>query len=226
MTPTSDRAERRGWACRRRRSCWRPARQTHAARLGGHPETTVEVAGRALIDYCLDGLAARRRRDGGRQRPLPRGPRRGAPAAPQGAEDRHLRRARCSAGDRRRDQPSALPLLGDAPFLVRNADSFWLEGVRPNLAWLAGGWDEARMDGSCSSPPRSGRSAIPAAAISSWRRTGGLTRRPERTVAPFVYAGAAIFSRRLFDNAPEGAFSLNVPVRPRHRGRAAVRRAA
>ncbi len=37
-----------------------------------------------------------------------------------------------------------------------------------------------------------------------------MTRRAERAVAPFVYAGAAILSPRLFDGAPEGAFSLNL----------------
>ena len=32
--------------------------------------------------------------------------------------------------------------------------------------------------------------------------------RAERDIAPFVYAGAAILSPRLFDGAPAGAFSL------------------
>src|SRR6195952_4285175 len=33
----------------------------------------------------------------------------------------------------------ALPLLGDAPFYHLNADTMWIDGVRPNLARLAGG---------------------------------------------------------------------------------------
>ena len=41
-------------------------------------------------------------------------------------------------------------------------------------------------------------------------KDGRLTRRPERTVAPFVYAVRGDLSRRLFEDAPEGAFSLNV----------------
>ena len=37
---------------------------------------------------------------------------------------------------------------------------------------------------------------------------GRLTRRGEREVAPFVYAGAAILRPQLFADAPDGAFSL------------------
>jgi MurNAc alpha-1-phosphate uridylyltransferase len=37
---------------------------------------------------------------------------------------------------------------------------------------------------------------------------GQLVRRPERDVAPFVYAGAAVLTPALFADAPDGAFSL------------------
>jgi MurNAc alpha-1-phosphate uridylyltransferase len=37
-----------------------------------------------------------------------------------------------------------------------------------------------------------------------------LSRRPEREVAPFAYAGAAILHPRLFEGCPSGAFSLNL----------------
>ena len=39
---------------------------------------------------------------------------------------------------------------------------------------------------------------------------GHLSRRPERVVSPFVYAGVAIMKPELFDKTPEGPFSLNV----------------
>jgi MurNAc alpha-1-phosphate uridylyltransferase len=38
---------------------------------------------------------------------------------------------------------------------------------------------------------------------------GRLTRRPERGVVPFVYAGVAILAPGLFADAPPGPFSLN-----------------
>src|SRR6195256_3893708 len=40
----------------------------------------------------------------------------------------------------------ALPLLGNAPFFHLNADTMWIDGVRPNLARLAEAFDPARMD--------------------------------------------------------------------------------
>ena len=38
---------------------------------------------------------------------------------------------------------------------------------------------------------------------------GFLRRRGEREIAPYLFAGIQILHRRLFDGAPEGAFSLN-----------------
>jgi MurNAc alpha-1-phosphate uridylyltransferase len=38
--------------------------------------------------------------------------------------------------------------------------------------------------------------------------SGVLTRRAERDVAPFVYAGAAILTPAMFRGAPQGEFSL------------------
>src|SRR3981189_942126 len=40
----------------------------------------------------------------------------------------------------------ALPLLGDAPFFHLNADTLWIDGVRPNLARLAETLAPPRID--------------------------------------------------------------------------------
>src|SRR6195952_1647010 len=40
----------------------------------------------------------------------------------------------------------ALPLLGKEPFFHLNADTMWIDGVRPNLSRLAETFDPARMD--------------------------------------------------------------------------------
>jgi N-acetyl-alpha-D-muramate 1-phosphate uridylyltransferase len=41
----------------------------------------------------------------------------------------------------------ALPMLGDMPFFLVNADTLWIDGVRSNLARLAETFDPARMVG-------------------------------------------------------------------------------
>ena len=50
---------------------------------------------------------------------------------------------------------------------------------------------------------------------------GRLSRRAERQVAPFVYAGAAILNPAIFADAPTGAFSLNRMFDRADRGRTA-----
>jgi MurNAc alpha-1-phosphate uridylyltransferase len=103
----------------------------------------------------------------------------------------------------------ALPLLGDAPFFVANADAFWIEGARPNLAWLSQSWRGDAMDAllMVASTVRSvgydGRGDF------RMDPAGRLFRRAEREVAPFAYAGVAIIHPRLFADAPAGAFSLD-----------------
>ena len=102
----------------------------------------------------------------------------------------------------------ALPLLGDAPFFHLNADTMWIDGVRSNLARLAEAFDPARMDILLLLAPTA--SSIGYAGFGDYAMTadGKLRRRRENQVVPFVYAGVAIMSPRLFDDAPRGAFGL------------------
>lgn len=105
----------------------------------------------------------------------------------------------------------ALPLLGDEPFVQLNADtSYWIEGVKPNLEHMIDAWDDSRMDillliaETVKSVGYGGRGDF------DMDRDGRLTRRIEKSVTPFAYAGAAIIHPRLFEGAPDGAFSMNV----------------
>lgn len=104
----------------------------------------------------------------------------------------------------------ALPLLGDEPFFQLNADTcYWVEGVKPNLEHMIDAWDESRMDAllliaeTVKAIGYAGRGDFDMA------RDGSLTRRPEKGVTPFAYAGAAILHPRLFESAPDGPFSMN-----------------
>lgn len=104
----------------------------------------------------------------------------------------------------------ALPLLGKAPFFVVNADAMLLNGVQVALQRMKTAWDDGAMDGLVLL-----QSTVEAYGYEGqgdfWIDPNGLiTRRPEREVSPYLFTGTQILHRRLFKNAPEGAFSLNV----------------
>ncbi len=103
----------------------------------------------------------------------------------------------------------ALPLIGDAPFYLLNSDSFWVEGARPNLEWLANAWRDRDMDALLMLA--STVHAVGYSGRGDFRMdpAGRLTRRPEREVAPFAYAGVAILHPRLFAGRKAEPFSLN-----------------
>jgi len=104
----------------------------------------------------------------------------------------------------------ALPLLPDAPFVLLNSDSLWIDAGPSNLAALRAAWDGERMDilllvaSVAESLGYEGRGDF-------FMDTGGrLARRRTQASAPYVYAGVAILKPQLFDDTPDGAFSLNL----------------
>ncbi|MER2633717.1 MAG: nucleotidyltransferase family protein, partial [Rhizobiaceae bacterium] len=102
----------------------------------------------------------------------------------------------------------ALPLLGDRPFLLLNADTFWIDSGKPDLERLALEWDETRMD-----------ILLMLADLSSATGHGGGTdfllaadgrlARARRDPAGLIYAGAAILHPRVFAGAAVEPASLN-----------------
>src|SRR5579872_2989751 len=101
----------------------------------------------------------------------------------------------------------ALPLLGNEPFFLVNADTMWIDGVRPNLARLAEAFDPARMDVLLLMAPTASSIGYDGKGDYAMLPDGALRKRKELQVVPFVYAGAAILSPSLFADAPSGAFS-------------------
>jgi len=102
----------------------------------------------------------------------------------------------------------ALPLLGDTPFFHLNADTMWIDGVRPNLGRMAEAFDPAQMDILLLMAPTTTSIGYSGRGDYSMLPNGALRRRREQQVVPFVYAGAAILSPSLFVDAPKGEFSL------------------
>jgi MurNAc alpha-1-phosphate uridylyltransferase len=102
----------------------------------------------------------------------------------------------------------ALPLLGSAPFFHLNADTMWIDGVRPNLTRLAETFDPDRMDILLLMAPTTTSIGYAGRGDYAMLPDGALRKRKEHQVVPFVYAGAAIMSPSLFAGAPTGEFSL------------------
>jgi len=102
----------------------------------------------------------------------------------------------------------ALPQLGDAPFFHVNADTMWIDGVRPNLTRLAEAFDPARMDILLLLAPTAASIGYSGCGDYAMTSDGALRKRKENQVVPFVYAGVAVMSPAIFAGAPQGEFSL------------------
>jgi len=106
----------------------------------------------------------------------------------------------------------ALPLLGDAPFWVANADILWLDGPGETaLARLAAAWDPERMDALLLLHPLETAHGYEGTGDFHWQPDGRIAgRRDAQGRAPYVYAGVQILKPELFADTPTGAWSLNV----------------
>lgn len=171
------------------------------------PKPLVSVAGRTLLDHVLDKL--------------------GNAGATEAIVNVHYlpdqiidhvagrKRPRVTISDER-DQVlgtgggvvKALPLLGNEPFFLVNADTLWIDGVRPNLARLAEAFDPSRMDILLLMAPTASSIGYDGSGDYAMLPDGALRKRREHQVVPFVYAGVAIMSPAIFARAPNGEFSL------------------
>jgi N-acetyl-alpha-D-muramate 1-phosphate uridylyltransferase len=104
----------------------------------------------------------------------------------------------------------ALPLLGEGPFFIHNSDSVWAEGVTPALPDMLRLWDPERMECLLLLAPLSTSIGYNARGDFDMAADGRLARRGERQVVPFAFAGVSLCTAALFEDAPDGPFSLNV----------------
>jgi MurNAc alpha-1-phosphate uridylyltransferase len=103
----------------------------------------------------------------------------------------------------------ALAHFGDEPFYTVNGDALWLDGPSPMLARLAGQWDPARMDALLLLHPTVAAHGYESSALGDYHLApdGRARWRGPSGVAPFVFAGITVCDRRLYEAAPDGAFS-------------------
>jgi N-acetyl-alpha-D-muramate 1-phosphate uridylyltransferase len=104
----------------------------------------------------------------------------------------------------------AAPHIACDPFLALNSDNLWIDGPADTLKLLASHWDERTMDALLLLVPHA--RAFNHAGLGDFHmdRTGRLRRRARSRVAPFVYTGIQMVSKRLLRDPPAGAFSTNL----------------
>ena len=104
----------------------------------------------------------------------------------------------------------AEPMIGADPFLVVNSDNFWIDGPADTLRLLASHWREGEMDALLLLVPQARAGNHGGQGDFHMKADGRLTRRPKGKVAPYVFTGIQMVSKRLLRDAPEGPFSTNI----------------
>jgi MurNAc alpha-1-phosphate uridylyltransferase len=171
------------------------------------PKPLVEIAGRTLLDRCLDTLEA-----AGVEQAIVNvsylGDRIVAHLADRPGIATMISDERDGLLDSAGGVIKALPLLGSEPFFVLNADTFWIDRDIPNLKRLALAWDGGLMDillmlvSPDHATGHSGTTDFALDAEGRLKRAGGAS-------DGFVYAGAAILNPEIFAGASAEPHSLN-----------------
>ncbi|MEP0390768.1 MAG: nucleotidyltransferase family protein [Erythrobacter sp.] len=172
------------------------------------PKPMVRVAGKPLIDHALDRLA-----DSGVSRAV---------------VNVHYLADALEAHLQNRDSPKvvisderdALLETGGGlikaqdqlpdPFFCLNADNIWLDGPKSAFYDLSARWDPEKMDALLLLVSHARAENFNGKGDFHMDALGRLKRRTSGRVAPFIYTGIQLISKRLLRDAPEGKFSTNI----------------
>jgi MurNAc alpha-1-phosphate uridylyltransferase len=172
------------------------------------PKPLVRIAGKTLLDWGLDSLAAA--------------------GVTKAVVNVHYYPEQIVAHAAGRRQPAitisdesesllnsaggivkALPELGQKPFYILNADTFWIDRHEPNLKRLALAWDASRMDillMLADLDSATGHSESTDFLVAP----NGALKRAAGDPTGLIYAGAAIVHPRIFADATPTPHSLNL----------------
>ena len=175
------------------------------------PKPLVEVAGQSLLDHVLDRL-----RSAGIHKVVIN------VHYLADAVEAHLRRKAkdldVSISDERDllletggGVVKALPLIAEDRFLIANSDNLWVDGPIDAIRLLADRWDDAEMDTLLLLIPLARANCHSGQGDFHMDPSGTIARRKPGKVAPFVFTGVQLVSKRLFaGEMPEGPFSFNI----------------
>jgi MurNAc alpha-1-phosphate uridylyltransferase len=172
------------------------------------PKPLIEVAGRSLLDRALDGVSAA--------------------GIEHAVVNAHYFADQIEAAVKARKTPTridlsdersqlletgggitkALPLLQGEAFYTINADNMWIDGPVDTLRLLAQRWDAAQMDALLLLVPLARAHGYEGRGDFHMDGLGHLAPRAGMRMAPFVYSGLQIISRRLFDGEPVEPFTM------------------
>ncbi len=172
------------------------------------PKPLVRVAGKPLIDHALDRLA-----DAGVARALVNVHYladqleahvidRAAPKVVISDERGELLETGGGMVKAQNDLPD--------PFFCLNADNIWLDGPRDAFHDLSARWDPDKMDALLLLVSHTRAENFDGLGDFYMDPVGKLLRRRPGRVAPFIYTGIQLVSKRLLRDAPDGKFSTNV----------------
>jgi N-acetyl-alpha-D-muramate 1-phosphate uridylyltransferase len=172
------------------------------------PKPLIEVAGRTLLDRALDGVAAA--------------------GIEHAVVNAHYFADQIEAAVATRKTPAridisdersllletgggitkALPLLQGDAFYTINADNMWIDGPVDTLRLIAGRWNPAEMDALLLMVPLARAHGYEGRGDFHMDGLGRLAPRAGFKLAPFVYSGLQIISRRLFDGERQEPFTM------------------
>jgi MurNAc alpha-1-phosphate uridylyltransferase len=172
------------------------------------PKPLVRVAGKAMLDHALDALAAA--------------------GVARAVVNVHYMSELIEAHVKGRTAPAitiadereqlletggglvhAAALLPD-PFFCLNSDNLWLDGPTNAFADLSAAWDPDKMDALLLVVAHKGARNFRGKGDFHMEENGVLRRRASGRIAPFVFTGIQLASKRLLRDAPEGPFSTNL----------------
>jgi MurNAc alpha-1-phosphate uridylyltransferase len=172
------------------------------------PKPMVRVAGKPLIDHALDRLA-----DSGVGRAVVN-VHYLADALEAHVQARELPKVVIS------DERDALLETGGGlikaqgdlpdPFFCLNADNIWLDGPRSAFHDLSARWNAEEMDALLLLVSHARAENFAGKGDFHMDALGRLKRRTSGRIAPFIYTGIQLVSKRLLRDAPEGRFSTNI----------------
>lgn len=174
------------------------------------PKPLVHVAGRALIDHALSRLAA-----AGVERAVVNV--HYLADAMEAHLKRHSHGLEIAISDERDvlletggGLVRALPIIDADPFLAVNSDNLWINGPADAFSLLAERWDNDAMDALLLMIPQARANCHKGRGDFHMDPSGRISRRKPGRIAPFVWTGLQMLSKRLIVDPPAEKFSTNV----------------